>query len=137
MRKAIELLKPFLIAVLLLVVLRMTGLMGALSYYTQSAMLVTGFRDANDEVMDKTEEFDFNFVVRNQKGERIKFADFKGKVIFINVWATWCGPCRAELPTIEQLYRKTTSDSIVFVMLAVDDSEYEARVTNYIAKNKY
>jgi thiol-disulfide isomerase/thioredoxin len=137
MREVLRFIKPVLTAVLLIALLRVTGLMGGLSYYAQSAMLVTGFRDASDEVNTKAEEFDYNFVVRNQQGQRINFSDYKGKVIFLNVWATWCGPCRAELPTIEQLYHKSGSDSIVFVMLAVDPSEHESRVTSYIAKNKY
>jgi thiol-disulfide isomerase/thioredoxin len=137
MRKVFEYIKPVLTAILLIVLLRVTGLMGGLSYYAQSAMLVTGFRDASDEGLAKTEAFDYDFVVRNQKGEKVNFSQYKGKVIFLNVWATWCGPCRAELPTIEQLYKKSGSDSVVFVMLAVDPSEHESRVTAYIAKNKY
>jgi thiol-disulfide isomerase/thioredoxin len=137
MKKTVQFFKPFLIAALLIVLLRVSGLMSGLSYYAQSAMLVTGFRDARDEVMRKPEPFDFNFVVRNQSGERIKFSDYKGKVIFLNIWATWCGPCRAEMPTIEQLYQVAASDSIVFVLLSIDKSENESRVVKYIEKYKY
>ena len=43
----------------------------------------------------------------------------KGKVVFLNVWATWCGPCRAEMPSIERLYGKVKDDRIAF--LAVSD----------------
>jgi len=137
MRKTIYFLKPILTAVLLIFLLRVTGLMGSLSYYAQSTMIVAGFRDANDKSIPKPEVFDYNFVVRDQKGKRIPFSDYKGKVIFLNIWATWCGPCRAEMPTIEQLYRQVQSDSVAFVMLSVDDLDQEMRVTRYIEKAKY
>jgi thiol-disulfide isomerase/thioredoxin len=135
--KTIRFLKPVLTAVLLILFLQATGLMGSLNYYTQSAMIVAGFRDASDKVMPKPEAFDYNFVVKDQKGQHIQFSEYKGKVIFLNVWATWCGPCRAEMPTIEQLYRDVKSDSVVFVMLSVDDLQQESRVTHYIEKAKY
>ena len=49
----------------------------------------------------------------------VSLNDLKGKVVFLNFWATWCPPCRAEMPSIDQLYRKFQADSTV-VFLAVD-----------------
>jgi thiol-disulfide isomerase/thioredoxin len=128
---------PILTAVLFVVLLRVTGLMSSVTYYTQSTLLLAGFRDAKDEVLKKPEAFDFNFIVRDQSGKRIQFSEYKGKVIFLNLWATWCGPCRAEMPTIEQLYRQVGSDSIAFVILSVDESQFESRVAHYIETSKY
>lgn len=128
---------PILTAVLFVAVLRFTGLMSSVSYYAQSTMILAGFRDADDHVAEKTELFDFAFSVRDKDGQRLNFSQYKGKVIFLNLWATWCGPCRAEMPTIEQLYRQVGSDTIMFVMLSVDESEHEPRVKRYIESNGY
>src|ERR1041384_157558 len=43
----------------------------------------------------------FDFSIRSMDGRTIPFSDFKGKTIFLNFWATWCGPCREEMPSIE------------------------------------
>jgi thiol-disulfide isomerase/thioredoxin len=127
---------PILTAVLFVALLRLTGLMSSISYYAQSTMIIAGFRDASD-VVTETDLFDFNFVVRDKSGQRLDFSQYKGKVIFLNLWATWCGPCRAEMPTIEELYRQVGSDSIVFVMLSVDESAHEARVKRFIETSGY
>ena len=46
-----------------------------------------------------------NFQLRDLNGHLITLADLRGKVVLLNFWATWCGPCRVEMPAMEQLYR--------------------------------
>ena len=46
-----------------------------------------------------------NFRLRDMKGEMVALSDLRGKVILLNFWATWCGPCRVEMPAMERLYR--------------------------------
>jgi thiol-disulfide isomerase/thioredoxin len=61
--------------------------------------------------------FDFKDYEGNQST-----ADLKGKVVFINFWASWCPPCIAEFPSIEKFYSKfKDNDKIVFVMINLDD----------------
>jgi thiol-disulfide isomerase/thioredoxin len=115
----------------------MTGLMGSVSYYAQTALLKTGIRNAGTETLKDPESFDFNFTVRNSAGEQIKFEKYKGKVVFLNLWATWCGPCRAEMPTIQSLYEKMDTTKVVFVMLSIDYDKDEPKVGTYILKYKY
>jgi len=70
-------------------------------------------------------------------GETISLHSLKGKVVFLNVWATWCGPCREEMPSMETLYDelKTNKD---FVMLAVSqDTQGKSVVVPYVEKNGY
>ena len=43
------------------------------------------------------------FLVTNLQGEPVRLADYRGKVVLLNVWATWCGPCRQEMPSMERL----------------------------------
>jgi thiol-disulfide isomerase/thioredoxin len=137
LRNVIQTIKPIVVALLVILVLKGTGLLSSVSYYAQSALVVTGFRDAGSEKIKKPETFDYQFVVRDQHGTRINFSAFKGKVIFLNLWATWCGPCRAEMPTIQSLYDHAKSDSVVFVMLSVDDDGAEAKINRYIDNNKF
>ena len=53
--------------------------------------------------------------------ERIEFRSFKGKVVLLHVWATWCTPCIAELPTIVKLARTTPPDAVSVLLIARDD----------------
>lgn len=54
-----------------------------------------------------------------ETGELVNLNDYKGQVIFMNTWATWCPPCIAEMPEIQQLYTDY-KDKIVFLMLTTD-----------------
>ncbi len=71
-----------------------------------------------------------NFTLENQAGELVTLSDLRGQVVMINLWASWCLPCREEMPAIDQVYRRRAADG--FVVLAVNstvqDSE-EAAVT--------
>lgn len=62
-----------------------------------------------------------NFALPSTVGERFTLADLKGKVVLVNFWATWCPPCRAEMPAIEAAYRANKDAG--FVVLAVDQME--------------
>ena len=60
-------------------------------------------------------------------GKAVNLSDFKGKVVFVNLWASWCPPCRAEMPGIEALYKKVDHSKVAFVMLSLDDDVVKAR----------
>jgi thiol-disulfide isomerase/thioredoxin len=92
----------------------------------------------NKEI-DNSGEADFNyaFKVKDLNDQILSFDEFKGKVVFINLWATWCGPCRYEMPGIEKLYGKVGSDNIKFVMLSIDKTSDQRRVVSYIKNNNY
>lgn len=62
-----------------------------------------------------------SFQISDAKGKIADLSSFKGKKVFVNLWATWCGPCRAELPSIKKLYAKTSGDKAAFIMLSLDD----------------
>ena len=81
--------------------------------------------------------FDYNFKIRDLNGTVIDFKDFKGKTIFINVWATWCGPCRIEMPSIQSMYDKVDKEKIVFIMLAVDEKKDFQKVVNFVNEKEY
>lgn len=62
------------------------------------------------------------FKVRTADGSTINLADLKGKKVFVNLWATWCPPCKAEIPSIEKLYSKVDKQKTAFVMLSLDEN---------------
>ena len=51
-----------------------------------------------------------DFVLKDQYGKEHSLADYKGKTIFLNFWATWCGPCRNEMPEIQKIYEETQQE---------------------------
>jgi len=68
-----------------------------------------------------------SFKLQAADGSILNLEDLKGKKIFVNLWATWCPPCRAEIPSIEKLYKKTDKDKVAFVMLSLDDNFNSAK----------
>lgn len=69
-------------------------------------------------------------------GKTVNFESLKGKVIFLNIWATWCPPCVAEMPNIHSLYKKVDADKIAFVMLSVDEGGMD-KVKKFIDKKGF
>lgn len=63
-----------------------------------------------------------------------RLADYRGKVVLINFWATWCGPCRDEMPSIQELKRKLAGRP--FVVLAVNLDEPETRIRKFLGEVK-
>ena len=63
-----------------------------------------------------------DFQVTTFDGSKLSLADFKGKVVVLNFWATWCGPCKRELPLLENYYRRQHSDGLVILAVATEDS---------------
>jgi len=66
------------------------------------------------------------FTLKSNKGLLYNLKDFKGKVVYLDLWASWCGPCRAETPFLKILYNKYKNDNrIVFISIAVSDGSKE------------
>jgi peroxiredoxin len=64
----------------------------------------------------------FDFVLKDQHNVPVKMADYKGKVVIVNFWATWCGPCKIEIPDFVKLYDQYKEKGLVIVGISVDDS---------------
>src|SRR5687768_2951359 len=78
-----------------------------------------------------------DFLLQDLKGNTVKFSSLKNKVVFLNIWATWCPPCVAEMPGIQSLYDKVKGNkNIAFVMLSVDQNGME-KVKKFVAKKGY
>jgi len=57
----------------------------------------------------------------NITGEKTSLADLKGKYVYIDVWATWCGPCKAEIPSLKKVEKQYHGKNIAFVSMSIDD----------------
>jgi len=77
-----------------------------------------------------------NFCLEDLNGRKVELRNFKGKVIFLNFWATWCGPCKEEMPSMEWLWQRFKDKDFVFLSVSVD---YEGvrPVREFIAKHRY
>lgn len=72
----------------------------------------------------------------DETGKTVTLSALKGKVVFINFWATWCPPCKAEMPTINELRKKFKgNDDIVFLMVDVDGKIEKSKA--FMAENNY
>ncbi|HZO81728.1 MAG TPA: TlpA disulfide reductase family protein [Candidatus Binataceae bacterium] len=78
-----------------------------------------------------------SFKLTDLAGRTVSLASLRGKVIFLNIWATWCAPCREEMPSMEKLYERLRGNH-GFVMLAVSqDTGGRQLVADYVKKHGY
>jgi len=73
------------------------------------------------------------FVVTTLDGQRISMDDLKGKVVLLDFWATWCGPCRAALPHMQKIAKKFDGEPLVVLSVSLDQDEQKWK--DFIAKN--
>lgn len=126
-------------AVILIVIglMMFTGKMNTISTYMSASGNKTSKQeqssDANkaeeskENPTDKQEEAgeQLDFVLKDQNGKKVSFEEYRGKVIFLNFWATWCPPCQRELPHIQELYEKYKSSDEVAVLTVVSPGGQE------------
>jgi thiol-disulfide isomerase/thioredoxin len=74
-----------------------------------------------------------NWHIRSLDGKLVELSAFKGKVVFLNFWATYCGPCLAEMPGIERLARSLNNEDVVFLAVTREKPE---RVQEFLRKNR-
>lgn len=82
---------------------------------------------------DKLEPKDFT--LKDLEGNNVSLSDYKGKKIFLNFWASWCGPCQLEMPDFNEFYLEHKEDN--FVILAVNIGEDQKTVEKFIEENEY
>ncbi len=75
-----------------------------------------------------------DFTLPSLNGKSITLSELKGTVVLINFWATWCPPCKLEMPSMERLYRKIKHNG--FTILAVDIMEKPKTVKKFVRENK-
>ena len=77
-----------------------------------------------------------DYVFYDQAGKPVRVADFKGKVVVLNLWATWCGPCKIEMPTIAKAAKAYEGQPVEFVALSVDKPEAAAQAKLFLSQHE-
>lgn len=68
-----------------------------------------------------------NFLLESLEGKKVKLSDYRGQVVLLNFWATWCGPCKEEMPYLQKAYEKFHDQGVV--VLAVNIAESRVAVS--------
>lgn len=107
--------------------------------------ITAGITFAAESVTDELEKAGFavfrekvssiDFTLKNTEGKKVSLKDYRGKTVMLNFWATWCPPCRSEMPSMEKLSK--IMDKKSFEILAVNIQEKKHVVVNFLEKNNY
>jgi thiol-disulfide isomerase/thioredoxin len=73
-----------------------------------------------------------SWTLKDVDGKPVAFSQFKGKVVVINFWATWCPPCRTEIPGYVALQKKYAAEGLVFIGISVDGDDEVGRVKSFV-----
>ncbi|MBV7528743.1 TlpA disulfide reductase family protein [Chitinophaga sp. sic0106] len=77
-------------------------------------------------------EAGYNFSGEDTNGKMVAFNDLKGKVVVVDVWATWCGPCKAELPFLQKLEEEMEGKNVTFVGCSVDEAKDKEKWKQFV-----
>ena len=109
------------------VVLFVAAILIMVDHYYETPITLSDVKGVSASILEKS-EVGYKapgFTARNLKGNRVRLADHEGKVIILNLWATWCGPCRVEMPGLENLYRRFRSEGLEVLAVSLDKGGVE------------
>ena len=78
-----------------------------------------------------------DFSLRDIDGNQVTLSAYEGKVVLMSFWATWCGPCKEEMPHLQKLYDARKDDGFEVLSISTDDARSASKVKPYIKKNGY
>ena len=106
------------------------------SYNNKDNDLISEFlkNELEDFELSKEKKNISNLIFKDHKEKEIYFSDFKGKILLVNFWATWCAPCIKEMPSLDRLESKINGDFDV-IAISVDRDGVE-KVTDFFDENK-
>ena len=103
-----------------------------LSIYSNDKELDNLFKALRIARIEPIKMLNFNF--KDMDGNDLSLSSLKGKVVFLNFWATWCPPCIKEMPSMQKLYDKFKNKDFVMIALSSEDKN---TVKQFLNKNKY
>jgi peroxiredoxin len=102
--------------------MRWIGLLAAVALLALTMPVPEPTEAADASVCDpNAKPADFSVTIKDMHGKDVKLASYKGKVILFDFWATWCGPCKIEIPWFIEFYSKYQQQGLVVLGLSVDD----------------
>jgi thiol-disulfide isomerase/thioredoxin len=78
-----------------------------------------------------------NLELKSLDGNTQKLSDLRGSIVVLNFWATWCGPCREELPLLSRLSQEYAGKKVRFVAASADESKDRAKVDQFLSRQKF
>jgi peroxiredoxin len=100
------------------------------------ALCLCGAIAANAACDPHAKPANLNFTFQDLQGKSVSLSDYKGKVVLLDFWATWCPPCRKEIPGFVDLYNTYKSRGFVVIGVSMDDTEDTPDVKRYAAQLK-
>ena len=81
----------------------------------------------------------YDFALLDREGNEISLSSLQGKVVFLNFWASWCGPCKVEMPHMQKVYEEYKDKDVVILAVNITASEKDGikGVTSFLDENKY
>jgi peroxiredoxin len=73
-----------------------------------------------------------DFALKSSSGENLRLSEYRGDVVMVNFWATWCGPCRQEMPLLDEMYSKY--ERVGFSLLGVNIDENSSKAMNMVSE---
>lgn len=73
--------------------------------------------------------------LKDSNGQKVRLRDLRGKPVVLNFWATWCGPCKAEMPLLVDLEKQYGSRGVVFVAASLDDAKTKPNIAGFVAEH--
>jgi len=131
----------------LLSILLVVGVSAASYFFTQrmmdggtggsggfpSALRAPDFPDS-DQPLTAEGEADWGWELTTLEGEPVTLGDFQGQIVFLNLWATWCGPCKREMPNVQALHDAMKDKGVVFLLVS---NEKPDKVQDWLADQVY
>lgn len=126
------------------IILSVAGILYITGYHTevigsiQRILLVTGIHQPHTPAEERSDfpSADYDLTLISLNGTEVNLSDFRGRTLFINLWATWCPPCIAEMPNIQALHNKLQNENdIQFLMISLDEDPAKAR--QFISRKEF
>jgi len=93
---------------------------------------VTGTSGTSESTLEQTGDAAPDFQIENLQGNTVSLRSLRGRPVMLNFWATWCPPCRGEMPLIQQIYEEWTGKPPSVVVLTIDIGESKSTVEEYL-----
>jgi len=78
----------------------------------------------------------FDFTYKDINGKDVSFSDFRGKYVYIDAWATWCSPCKQQIPYLQQLEKELHDKNIVFVSISMDKPKSKEKWEKFVKEKE-
>ena len=74
--------------------------------------------------------------LRDLGGNKVRMSDYQGRIVVLNFWATWCGPCKEELPRLGEMAQRYSGQDVGFVLASIDEEKKIDAVRDYVAQQR-